>query len=181
MRSTESNNFSQPRPLFVDRTLLKLAKDDPAAYSLSLEGMALLAWDISWVCWTQGLSTASETWEDIYDVGRNLWLLLAAPPPLVKSLSTREQQHRIPPGKEPAKSPTISPSSRPAASTEYYSHGTAHSFLGSAEGMEFMNSWKMPSPIRIADKLKSTLSGEMANAEWELLEESEWDQKDAHA
>lgn len=40
--------------------------------------------------------------------------------------------------------------------------------------MEFMSLWKVPSPIKIADKLKSTLSGEMANAEWELLEKTEW-------
>jgi hypothetical protein len=29
--------------------------------------------------------------------------------------------------------------------------------------------------MKIADKLKSSLLGEMASAEWELLEEKEWD------
>lgn len=38
-----------------------------------------------------------------------------------------------------------------------------------------MKTWKLPPPAKIADKLKSALLGEMANAEWELLEEKEWD------
>lgn len=57
----------------------------------------------------------------------------------------------------------------------HYSHGTSHSFLGASEGVEFMKTWKLPPPAKIADKLKSALLGEMANAEWELLEEKEWD------
>jgi hypothetical protein len=57
----------------------------------------------------------------------------------------------------------------------HYSHGTSHSFLGASEGVEFMKTWKLPTPAKIADKLKSALLGEMANAEWELLEEKEWD------
>lgn len=56
----------------------------------------------------------------------------------------------------------------------HYSHGTVHSFLSAAEGSEFMRSWKLPTPTKIADKLKSSLLGEMASAEWELLEEQEW-------
>jgi hypothetical protein len=31
--------------------------------------------------------------------------------------------------------------------------------------------------MKVADKLKSALLGEMANAEWELLEEREWDEE----
>ena len=38
-----------------------------------------------------------------------------------------------------------------------------------------MRSWKLPTPTKVVDKLKSTLLGEMASAEWELLEEKEWD------
>lgn len=37
-----------------------------------------------------------------------------------------------------------------------------------------MKTWKLPQPAKISDKLKSALLGEMANAEWELLEEKEW-------
>lgn len=38
-----------------------------------------------------------------------------------------------------------------------------------------MRMWKLPTPTKIVDKLKSNLLGEMASAEWELLEEIEWD------
>jgi hypothetical protein len=66
----------------------------------------------------------------------------------------------------------------------HYSHGTSHSFLGAAEGTEFMRTWKLPTPTKIVDKLKAVLLGEMASAEWELLEEKEWDdetQEQPHA
>lgn len=57
----------------------------------------------------------------------------------------------------------------------HYSHGTAHSFLGSAEGTEFMRKWKQPSTAKVVDKLKSVLLGEMTSAEWELLDKTEWE------
>lgn len=57
----------------------------------------------------------------------------------------------------------------------HYSHGTVHSFLGASEGTEFVRTWRLPTPTKIVDKLKSCLLGEMASAEWELLEEKEWD------
>ena len=38
-----------------------------------------------------------------------------------------------------------------------------------------MRTWKLPNPTKVVDKLKSTLLGEMASAEWELLEKQEWD------
>lgn len=38
-----------------------------------------------------------------------------------------------------------------------------------------MRTWKLPAFTKVADKLKSTLLGEMASAEWELLEKAEWD------
>ncbi len=53
----------------------------------------------------------------------------------------------------------------------YYSHGTAHSFLGSAEGIEFMRGWKLNGPIvKTVDQLKSFLVADMAGLEWEVLE-----------
>lgn len=61
----------------------------------------------------------------------------------------------------------------------YYSHGTAHSFLGGFEGTEFMKTWKLPSHIKVMDKVKSALLGELASAEWEILEEKEWENEDA--
>jgi hypothetical protein len=38
-----------------------------------------------------------------------------------------------------------------------------------------MRGWKFQNHLKIVDKLKAALLGEMTNAEWELLEEKEWD------
>jgi hypothetical protein len=56
----------------------------------------------------------------------------------------------------------------------HFSHGTSHSFLCAVDGTEFMRTWKLPTPVKIFDRLKSVLLGEMASAEWELLEK-DWD------
>ncbi|KAK2741032.1 hypothetical protein FQN57_005768 [Myotisia sp. PD_48] len=191
-----TKSFPRARPLFLDRSLPKLAKEDPSGYGLFIEAVALLAWDVTWLCRTQGHHLGSESWEDACDIGRNLWQLLVAPPALIKALYGRDNQPIQTPGKETANgninntqnnnnntivnnntNNIVRPRSTP--SLGHYSHGSAHSFLGSAEGIEFMKSWKMPSPVKIADKLKSTLLGEMANAEWELLGEEEWEDEAA--
>ena len=38
-----------------------------------------------------------------------------------------------------------------------------------------MRSWKLPTASKVIDKLRSSLLGEMASAEWEFLEKREWD------
>jgi hypothetical protein len=55
-----------------------------------------------------------------------------------------------------------------------YSHGAAHTNLNSADGTDFIRTWKLPSPMKLADKLKSKLMSEVANAEWEVLDEDAW-------
>ncbi|KAK2810266.1 hypothetical protein FQN49_008546 [Arthroderma sp. PD_2] len=192
-RSADANAGPRPRPLFVDRSLPKLAKEDPTSYALFIEGVSLLAWDISWLCRTQGLHLGSESWEDVCDIGRNLWQLLVAPPAFLKALSNRENPQSPSPSRQDKDGPekgngdiNISTNGNPRNNLRrsrslpilgHYSHGSAHSFLGSVEGVEFMKTWKLPSPVKIADKLKSTLLGEMANAEWELLGEDEWEEE----
>lgn len=56
----------------------------------------------------------------------------------------------------------------------YYSHGTAHSFLGGAAGTEFARGFKVLSPTKLVDRLKARLASEVANAEWELLDPDAW-------
>jgi hypothetical protein len=55
----------------------------------------------------------------------------------------------------------------------HYSHGTAHTPLTGSQGTEFVLSFKLSSPTRIADKLKSQLSSEINNAEWEFVDYTE--------
>lgn len=152
-------------------------KEDPATYALFLEGASLLAWDVSWLCRTQGLNVGSDSWEEICNIGKNMWQLLVAPPaqslPAMRAVSGRDLQPKLQGGRDTPRTTIQRTKSFPMLG--HYSHGTSHSFLGAAEGTEFMRTWKLPTPTKLADKLKSVLLGEMANAEWELLEEKEWD------
>ncbi|KAL1990327.1 hypothetical protein VTN49DRAFT_6166 [Thermomyces lanuginosus] len=170
-----------PRPLYIDKSLPKLAQEDPASYGLFIEAVSLLAWDVSWLCRTQGLQIESDSWEDMCNMGKNLWQLLVAPPTqnvaTSKAASGLDFQTSLNNGKEAPKTSIQRTKTFPIMG--HYSHGTAHSFLETAEGREFMRSWKLPSPTKLADELKSTLLSEMANAEWELLEEKEWDDREA--
>ncbi|EEP76628.1 predicted protein [Uncinocarpus reesii 1704] len=176
-RGSDSRPLPRPRPLFLDRSLPKLAKEDPAGYTLFLEGVSLLAWNVSWVCRSQGLQIGQDSWEDVCEMGRNLWQLLVAPPALAKALAGRDLQVKPSNSKETTRGTLQRTKSLPLLG--HYSHGTAHSFLGNAEGNEFAKTWKLPSALKVADKLKSTLLGEIASAEWELLEQDEWDEASA--
>lgn len=171
------SNPHRPRPLFIDKNLPKLAKEDPGNYALFLEGATLLAWNVSWLCRTQGLGLASDSWEEICDIGKNMWQLLVAPPAqastLMRVFAGRDIQSKIKTSRDSPKTTIQRTKSFPMLG--HYSHGTVHSFLGASEGTEFMRTWKLPTPTRVMDKLKVTLLGEMASAEWELLEKQEWD------
>ncbi|KAJ5612424.1 hypothetical protein N7510_005618 [Penicillium lagena] len=169
-------HLPRPRPLTIEKPLTKLVKEDPGTYALFLEGATLLAWNVAWLCRTQGINLASESWEDVCDIGKNMWQLLVAPPTpastLMRAFAGRDTQTQMTGGKDSPKTTIQRTKSFPMLG--HYSHGTAHSFLGAAEGTEFMRTWKLPSPTKIVDKLKAVLLGEMASAEWELLEEQEW-------
>ena len=165
---------ARPRPLFVNRTIPTLAKEDPATYTLFLEAVSLLAWDVAWVCKTQGVTIGTDSWEDVCSIGKNLWQLLVAPPALNRALNARDQQARTKGSKESPKAPSMHRTSS-FPKLGHFSHGTSHSFLGGAEGTEYMRTWKMPSPLKIADRLKSLLLSEMASAEWELVDQDDWD------
>ncbi|RDH28115.1 UV radiation resistance protein and autophagy-related subunit 14-domain-containing protein [Aspergillus welwitschiae] len=173
---TASPRPSRPRPLSIDRALPKLAREDPGTYALFLEGVTLLAWNVSWLCRTQGINITSESWEEVCNVGKNMWQLLVAPPAQPSTLSRafagRDIQAKMRASKDSPRTTIQRTMSFPMLG--HYSHGTAHSFLGAVEGAEFMRTWRLPTPTKIVDKLKSTLLGEMASAEWELLE-GDWD------
>ena len=166
----------RPRPLYIGKSLPRLAKEDPATYALFLEGATLLAWNVAWLCRTQGINISSDSWEGVCDIGKNLWQLLVAPPAhpstLMRAFAGRDTQTQMKAGKDSPR--TTIQRTTSFAMLGHYSHGTAHSFLGASEGVDFMRMWKLPTPTKIVDKLKSNLLGEMASAEWELLEEKEW-------
>jgi hypothetical protein len=163
----DRRTLSRPRPLSLEKPLPVLAKEDPSAFKLFLEGVTLLAYDVAWMCRTQGLLANTSSWEDVCPLGRNLYELLgpsnlSKPPPLPRTNS------------DPATPPRRSDTGNMMGQ---FSHGTAHSFLASAEGLEFMKGWKIGSSVSVVAKVRSVLEAELAGAEWEVLEEREWSEE----
>jgi len=176
----ESKNTSRPRPLFVDsddrdERVAQFAKKDPTAFNFFVEAISLLAWDIAWLCRSQGFITGTDTWGEVCNIGQNLWqLLLAHPqsPALLRALSSRDVQARQ------KTSTNVKPASPPLldvnAKLGERSHTSAHSFLGT-DSADVTRGWKLSKYNIVKDSLQKTLLTEMNNAEWELLEEQEWD------
>jgi hypothetical protein len=200
-RHSEPVKLPRPRPLFIPKPLPLLAKEDATAHSFFLEGATLLAFDIAWVCKTQGipLGTSSPTsFEDICALGRNLFNLLigTSPRPIPGSIPAS-------PSSTPISTATSTPTklkSRAKDTPEnnesgsddakkgvkdlnvgvgHFSHGTAHTFLGSSEGNAFARTFKLPAPRELTDKLKAQLLTEVSSAEWEILDQDAWADDDA--
>lgn len=147
-----------------------LAKEDPATYSMFLEAVTLLAYDVSWACCTQGVSIGDRSvFEDVCHIGRNLYNLLIG-----------QQLLGVPTGKRypsPGSVDKKDGQEDAASMTSWvgrYSHGTARNFLGGAEGADFVKSIKLPGPLKLADKLKTKLSSEVTAPDWEVLQEDAW-------
>jgi hypothetical protein len=177
----EGNNLPRPRPLFITKPLPLLAKEDPVAYGFFLEGAVLLAYNIAWVCKSQGIpvgsSTPTNNFEDICSLGRNLFELLIATTSRA-SLPSRVSSNNSTPTKPPrTRSEAESEDGRRTATTSSignFSHGSSHTFLGSREGNEFVRGFKLLSPTKVFDKLKSQLLTEVASAEWEVVDKDAW-------
>ncbi|KAL7620298.1 hypothetical protein AAE478_009291 [Parahypoxylon ruwenzoriense] len=180
-RDRQFAHIPHPRPLFLDKSLSTLGKEDPSAYNAFLEAICLLAYDIVWLCRTQGVPVGdnSNNLEDFASLGRNLYNLL-----INSSLQRNPQQI----ADAPPAVPHITANGGPSAAAELgrtaprmglYSHGTAHTFLGGAGGGELTRAFKMPNIAKLADKLKARLARETPAPEWELLEDDAWTPDDA--
>lgn len=143
-------NQPRPRPLWLDRPLAQLVKDDPKLYGFYIEGVSLLALDIAWLCKSQGIEDINKV-EDVWAIGKNLWQLLVSQ----RSRSHQKQDKRL----------------------GVFSHGTAKRNLASAEGLDLFRDWKVGNSNRLMDKLRNYLLTEISGAEWDLLEEKEWDEE----
>ena len=160
-RLLEHRSLPKLRLLHLDRPLVRLAKDDAAVYNLFVEGVTLLAWDVAWLCRSQGLSIAN-SWDEVCALGRNLCLLFrghAAVGDHAQSLVGEEL-------------------AIPAPTFGELSHAAIRTNIDAPVGIAHMRSWRFTSPHRLIDTLKSHLLTEMSGAEWELLDESEWEARE---
>lgn len=174
-RTADSQHLPRPRPLYIDKPLRQLLKDDPSTFSFFLEGVTLLAYDISWLCCSQGVSIGDKgSFEDICNMGKNLYsLLLSSCLQGPSSVVVKAPNHHA---------------NKQAAATEdgadnligRYSHGTMFYYLGGADGTELVKTFKLPSPMKLADKLRKKLLGDAPAPDWEILDDDAWKVDDAH-
>lgn len=141
-------------------------------YSLFIEGVVLLAYNIAWACCTQGVPIGDKaSYEDICNMGRNLYNLLIGSQ-LASNPAARlaEDPDQVDLPDSPADQ--LGGNSKPLVGR--YSHGAAHTFLGSAEGTEFMRSFKLPNPVKLADRLKKKMLSDADGLDWEMLNDDAW-------
>ncbi|KAF2252771.1 hypothetical protein BU26DRAFT_601021 [Trematosphaeria pertusa] len=159
----------KPRTLYVDRPLSDLSAEDPPAFSSFIEGVSLLAYNIAWLCRSQGMKDEFKYWEDICPVGRNLFRLLVAQETRLPHRPENTLEKDIAPAKVNSKVPLR----RTPAALGELSHATSHSFMNNAVNAQYLNGWGL-SPTKITDELKSYLLTEQQAQEWDVLNQKEW-------
>lgn len=171
------------RPLFIDKQLPVLAKEDSWTHTMFLEGVALLAYDIAWACGSQGVPIGDKaSFDDVFNIGRNLYNLL------IGSQLLNNPAGRIFSAPSAPSSPgggmrqtdgggggggggrEVNEFGKTATMMGRYSHGTAHTFLGD----DIIQGFRIPSPNRLADRLKTRLSSESTLPDWEVLDDDAW-------
>ena len=174
-RHADLRPLPRPRPLFIEPENLKdkipqVAKRDPSVFFFFLEGISLLAWDVAWLCRSQGMYAGTESWEDVCNMGRNLYNLLIPPPQppaLLRVMSGRDVRQQRTSGQS-----IISLGPDRTLRLGQFSHDSAHSSY--KIGTDFLRGWKVARYTMIVDPLKRALIGEMSNAEWEVVEQDDW-------
>ncbi|OBT93179.1 hypothetical protein VE01_09199 [Pseudogymnoascus verrucosus] len=160
-------NMPRPRPLFVKTPLPRLAKEDPGAYTTFVEATALLAYDVAWLCKSQGIELGSGAvskekgvpFEDMTAIGKNLYNLLIG--------------GRAPPAAPSAAGvPTVASgdSGSEGLGLGRYSHGARHSNLVGKGGEELVRGFRLLGPVKMADRLRRDLLAEVVGAGWEMVE-----------
>ncbi|KAI5467377.1 UV radiation resistance protein and autophagy-related subunit 14-domain-containing protein [Mariannaea sp. PMI_226] len=164
-----TQHIPRPRPLFIDKPLQQLAKEDPAAFSYFVEGVTLLAYDIAWICSTQGIPIGDKThFEDICSMGRNLYNLL------INQQTNSGSIFPLPSTPQNTETDSTENKSGHVNWMGRFSHGATYYFLCGAEGTELVKNFKLPGPMKLADKLKKKLAAEAPTPDWEVLDDDAW-------
>lgn len=161
-------HLPKPRTLFVDRPLTHLSAEDPLAYSSFMEGVSLLAYNVAWLCRSQGMKDNFNRWDDVCPLGRNLYRLLIT------------QETYFPQRLENPLDKDLTTGSAGAAHRQtpvcfgQLSHATSHSFLNTAENAHYLSGWGL-TPTKIVDELKAFLLAEQQAQEWDVVNQREWE------
>ncbi|KAL8803922.1 MAG: hypothetical protein Q9182_002889 [Xanthomendoza sp. 2 TL-2023] len=176
-------SMNGPKPLYLKKHLPTIAKDDTQAFAAVVEGITLLAWDVAWLCRSQGIDVGAESWEEVCNVGGNLGKLFAAarieprstsnsPGPLPKRDADLRRELPVTTG---SRAPGPGIASDHLTSFGQYSHGTVHSNLSTANGAKIMREWRLQDPVKIIGRVKQILVGDRTTAGWDMLEGKEWE------
>ncbi|KAK3116401.1 hypothetical protein LTR53_003265 [Teratosphaeriaceae sp. CCFEE 6253] len=160
----------RPRSLNLSCPLPQLQKENPKAFEMFIEGAAHLAYDVAWLCKSQG-TDAITSFEDVCAIGKNLYTLFLAQdharPPLSQNISSAA------PKSDRSRPSTVAPAIRLGA----YSHASASCSLHSAAAIEHFRSWRVPQIRQLADGLKAYLVNEISGAEWDFMTDKAWDEE----
>ncbi|KAK3953503.1 UV radiation resistance protein and autophagy-related subunit 14-domain-containing protein [Pseudoneurospora amorphoporcata] len=178
----------RPRPLWIEKPLPALVKEDPQTAGMFIEAVCLLAHNIAWACCTQGLpfgfeNSRGDTYDELCNMGYNLYRLLIG-----DNLHRRSvDPNMFPKSPSPSGQGNETPSDVEATGGSNqrlvigrWSHGTIHNSLESLEGKEWLDRCRLPSPHRMSDRLKKRLVNEAPMLEWEKIEGDELDDAFQH-
>ena len=172
----------RPRPLFAgsdnrDERIVNFQKNEPQSFNLFVEGITLLAWDVAWLCRSQGFIAGTNSWEEICNMGRNLHQLLIANPqaPSIARIQSDRHLQKRPGQSRKSSSPLHEARHEAVAKLGQNSDLSAASQASKVSQSESFRSWAFLSWQAVALQLRKTLLTEITSAEWELLQDEEWD------
>lgn len=182
-RALHTSRRLAARPLYLKKKLSLLAKDDTPACAAFVEGVTLLAWNIAWLCKTQGIDVGSNSWEEVCDIGKNLRKFFDAEQSGLSGLSAAQDARTKPSTVATAQNPApaappgvqYGTAARTSPSFGQFSHNTVQSNLTSASGGEWMRGWRLRDPEKVIERVKHMLQSDRTGAGWELLEGKEWE------
>lgn len=167
----QHQDLPRPRLLHLDRPLSRLAKEDTKTFGLFVEGVMLLAWNIAWLCRSQGIDKV-DNFDSVCDIGRDLYLLSRAQD---ASNSVRPSLDR----RETAATDTSARSKKSSTTTVRfgtYTHASLHPNLSRAP---LLQNWRLSQPHRLIDKLRNYFLNEITGAEWDVLSDGDFDEERA--
>ena len=172
----------RPRPLSIgsddrEERVFNFQKRETYAFNLFVEGITLLAWDVAWLCRSQGFNLGTNSWEAICNIGKNLHqLLIAYPqaPSLTRIQSDRTLQKR-PSQSRKASTAFEEARKETVGKLAQYSDVSATTVGGRSWQVEAMRAWEYSNWQAVALPLRKTLLTEIASADWEVLNDQEWD------
>lgn len=172
----------KPRPLFIvtanrEERVFDFQKRDEQAFRFFVEGITLLAWNIAWLCRSQGFTVGTNSWGEICNVGHNLHQLLVANPQVSSINKTQMEKgllKRFVPSRK-AGSPLNEARKEALGKLGQNTDLSAVNQETKVSQRDLLTLWDLASWHKVALPLRKMLLTEIASAEWEILLDEEWD------